>query len=130
MKHNGLYVAFLMMLVSLTTFAQNYPAQTDSLRLEKYKTEIGLDMSVPDFEIKTIDAKVMGERLANLLLFLQETYTQSTYERRLTTIIGEQNEKLSLIPLHIKTLKLIKVSKHGGVLTIKYNVQLKKIGRI
>ena len=83
MKQKGSYLALLMMLVSLTTLAQNYPTQTDSLRREKYKAEIGIDMSVPDFETKTIDAKVMGDRLANLLLYLQETYTQSTYEYRL-----------------------------------------------
>lgn len=55
-----------------------------------------------------------------------ETFKQSTYERWLTTIIGEQNEKLGLTPIHINNLKLIKVSKHNNVLIIEYNAQLEK----
>lgn len=83
-------------------------------------------MSVPDFDTRTINAKVIGDRLAKILTFLQENCTHSSYESRLITIIGNQNEKLSSVPFHIKSLKLVSVSKHGDALTIKYNVQLEK----
>lgn len=64
MKTRALYIAIVMILVSLTSFAQPLPVQTDSMRLEKFRTEIGLDMSIRDFDTKTIDAEAMGSRLA------------------------------------------------------------------
>lgn len=50
-------------------------------RMAAYREAIGLDMTVPDFSTKKIDAKVMGPRLAGILEFLLENYTQGTYER-------------------------------------------------
>lgn len=62
------------MLSALTSFAQIIPVQIDSMRLEKYRTEIGLDLSVPDYDIKTIDSKIMGLRLAGILDYLMDNY--------------------------------------------------------
>lgn len=112
-------------LLSVPLGAQTIPSQIGSIS-DDYKTKIGIDMSVPDFDTRTIDANVIGDRLAKILTFLQENYTHSPYERRLITIIGNQNEKLGSAPFHIKNLKLVSVSKHGDALTIKYNVQLEK----
>lgn len=36
------------------------------------REKIGLDMTMPDFETKKIDAKVMGDRLAGMLDYLME----------------------------------------------------------
>ena len=44
-------------MASLTLSAQS-PQPSD--RMAAYREAIGLDMSVPDFETKKIDAKVMG----------------------------------------------------------------------
>lgn len=72
-----------MLLMSFTSISQPLPMQTDSMRLEKFRTEIGLDLSVPDFETKTIDAEVMGTRLAGILDYMMENYNQSVYNRKL-----------------------------------------------
>ena len=55
----------VLLLASVAAFAQ--PVQDNSLQQAKYRTEIGLDLSVPDFNTKAIDAKVMGTRLAGVL---------------------------------------------------------------
>lgn len=109
----GLYIALLMILVSLITFAQPLPVQTDSMRLEKYRTEIGLDMSIPDFYSKTFDANVMGQRLAGILEYMMDNYNQSIYNRKLCQILKEQVEALEHIEFEIKKIQFVSASKSG-----------------
>lgn len=69
-----------MLLLSATLSAQSHqpsdirPQPSD--RMAAYREAIGLDMTVPDFSTKKIDAKVMGTRLAGILEYLLENYTQ------------------------------------------------------
>ena len=53
-------------------------------------------MSVPDFNTRKIDAKVMGNRLAGILDYLMENYQLGSYNRRLSSIASEQNEALEM----------------------------------
>lgn len=46
--------------------------ETDSVRMAEYREQIGLDMTVPDFDVKKIDEAKMGTRLANFLHFYEE----------------------------------------------------------
>ncbi len=71
------------------------------------REKIGLDMTLPDFESKKIDAKVMGDRLASILNFMMENYQQSVYDRRLGQIASEQNEILENVYFHIKKMKFV-----------------------
>lgn len=87
---------FVMMCISITLFAQFASAQTNETKRAEMREKIGLDMTVPDFDTKKIDAKVMGTRLANILDFLMENYQQSVYDRRLSAIASEQNETLKM----------------------------------
>ena len=104
-------VKFLLILVLMSFpivgFAQPITAQTDSARRAAYKEKIGLDLSVPDFETKRIDAKVMGERLAGILAYLMENYHQAVYDRKLGLIASEQNEATENVYFQIKKLKFI-----------------------
>ena len=50
--------------------------QTDSAKIAEYRERIGIDMTVPDFETKKIDAKVMGPRLSGILEYMLENFTQ------------------------------------------------------
>ena len=111
-----------MLLLSATLSAQSHqpsdlrPQPSD--RMAAYREAIGLDMTVPDFSTKKIDAKVMGPRLAGILEFLLETYTQETYERLIAQMIGEQVEELKQAYFNIKKMKFISASKKGNDLTI------------
>lgn len=73
-------ITILMLMASLTGFAQSLPNKTDSLKRAGMREKIGMDMSVPDFETKKIDAKVMGSHLAGILNYLFENYQQSVYD--------------------------------------------------
>ena len=64
--------------------------QADSVRMAEYREQIGLDMSVPDFEVKKIDEAKMGTRLANLLRYFEENYSQSSYNRWITSVLRER----------------------------------------
>lgn len=81
--------------------------QTDSAKIAEYREKIGLDMTVPDFETKKIDAKVMGPRLAGILEYLLENYTQGTYSRLIALMIGEQVEELKQAYFNIKKMKFV-----------------------
>ena len=65
-----------MVMVSMGVEAQAKTTLTDSARIAEYREKIGLDMTVPDFETKKIDAKVMSTRLAGILEYLLENYKQ------------------------------------------------------
>ena len=91
-------------------------------RMAAYREAIGLDLSVPDFSTKKIDAKVMGTRLAGILEYLLENYTQGTYERLLTRMLGEQVEELKHAYFNIKKMKFVSASKKGNDLTILMKV--------
>lgn len=84
-------ISALIVMLSISCLAQAVPGEMDSARVEKYRMEIGLDMSLPDFDIKSIDAKVMGTRLAGILGYLMENYHQVVYDRKLCQILREQN---------------------------------------
>lgn len=57
-------ITTLMLMVSMGIDAQiRFGYQTDSAKIAEYRERIGIDMTVPDFETKKIDAKVMGPRL-------------------------------------------------------------------
>lgn len=58
-------IATLMLMVSMGMDAQiKVGNQTDSAKIAEYRERKGIDMTVPDYETKKIDATVMGTRLA------------------------------------------------------------------
>lgn len=115
-----------MLVVSLTLSAQSHQPSDirhqPSDRMAAYREAIGLDMTVPDFETKKIDAKVMGPRLAGILEYLLENYKQGTYERQIALILGEQHEALQNKFFNIKKMKFVSASKKGNDLSILVKV--------
>ena len=121
-----LIITSLMLLLSATLSSQSHqpsdirPQTSD--RMAAYREAIGLDMTVPDFETKKIDAKVMGTRLAGILEYLLENYTQGTYDRLLTRMLGEQVEELKQAYFNIKKMKFVSASKKDNEITILMKV--------
>ena len=115
-----------MLLLSATLSAQSHqpsdlrPQTSD--RMAAYREAIGLDMSVPDFSTKKIDAKVMGPRLAGILEYMLENCTQGTYSRLIAQMIGEQVDELKHAYFNIKKMKFVSASKKGNELSILMKV--------
>ena len=83
-------------------------------------------MSVPDFDTKKIDAKVMGSHLANILTFLMKNYQQGFYVSQLKDIASDQNKALQYVYLEIKKLSFVYAVKKGDELAIMMKLQLHK----
>ena len=119
----GMIITALMLMVSMGMDAQiKVGYQTDSAKIAEYRERINLDMTVPDFETKKIDAKVMGTRLEGILEYLLENYTQGTYEKLLTRMLGEQVEEMKQAYFNIKKMKFVSATKKGNELTILMKV--------
>ena len=121
-------------MVSCAAFAQqsqparqkSEPQQADDAQRAKYKQEIGLDMSVPDFQTKSINPKVMGPRLAGILNFILKNYQQNVYNNRISLILSEQNDALENLYLRIRKMKFVSADKKAEELTVVIRVWLDK----
>lgn len=111
-----------LLTMCITLFAQTNKA--DSLQQEKLRQEIGWDYSVPDFSVTTIDESKMGSRNAAILRSLEKNYTQSMYNRFLSSIVVEQLDLQKYTQLSVPKLKLLSVSKQDDKMTIKVKVWL------
>ena len=103
-----------MLIVSLSCFSQPLLAQTVESKQAEMREKIGLDLTVPDFDTKKIDAKIMGPRL------------QGVYDRRLCSIASEQNEALENAYFQIKKMKSLNSVKKGNEIAILMRADLQK----
>ena len=127
MIRNLLIIAMLCVMPMDIIAQRNLTAeQRDSIQKADYKEKIGLDYSMPDFSVTSIDEKKMGSRLANLLRFYEEIKEQSIYTRWVNTILGEQNEEFEHVYIEVKKQKLVKVEKVANEITIIYRLWLHK----
>jgi len=98
--------------------------ETDSARMAKYKEKIGLDMTVPDFNSKSINPKVMGSRLANIIQSLLDNYHQLGYTNQLSRIIKEQEPAFEKLGIKIKKIEFTSAYKKGNEIALKLSVKL------
>jgi hypothetical protein len=117
----------LCLLLGATTLSAQSHQTSDinpqtSDRMAAYREAIGLDMSVPDFSTKKIDAKVMGTRLAGILEYLLENIHQVIYESYFARILSEQHEALQNKFFNIKKIKLVSAEKKDNEITIQMMV--------
>ena len=89
------------------------------------REKLGIDYSMPDFDTKKIDGKVIGVHLAKMLEFIQENYTQGTYNRQLARIRFESTEDPSISFLGIDKLKILGIRKVRDVITIHVSTTTK-----
>ena len=121
MKLSTFNFQFSTLLLAAFLCFQSVSAQTSAISDEARKEireKIGLDLSVPDFETKKIDAKVMGTRLAGILEYLLENFHQGIYGRYYAKILSEQHEALHNKYFDIKKMKFVSAAKKGKELTI------------
>lgn len=116
----------MLLAISISAQRNLTPEQRDSIQKAEYKEKIGLDYSMPDYSVTSIDEKAMGSRLANLLRFYEEVKEQSIYSRMVNKVLGEQNEEFEHVYIEVKKQKLVKVEKLADEITIIYRLWLNK----
>ena len=80
-------------MVSMIASAQIWVGyKSDSAKVAEYREKIGLDYSLPDYSVTSIDEKKISHHLANILRYYEEVNHQNMYRRKIATILAEQNE--------------------------------------
>jgi len=126
MKKLMLFSLLILIAIGISAQRNLTPEQRDSIQRAEYKEKIGLDYSMPDYSVSSIDEKKMGARLANLLRFYEEVKGQSIYSRMVNKVLGEQNEEFEHVYIEVKKQKLMKVEKVANEITIIYRLWLNK----
>lgn len=104
--------------------AQTY-SQGEDEKVIEMRQKIGIDYTVPDYNVRKPDAKVMGWRLAKMLQKLEQNYQQGTYNRMLASIRSEVLEEPNLRYIAVNKLKIQKIQKIGDVITIRFTTSSK-----
>ena len=116
----------VLLMVALSVSAQfryhyiTYEQQQEQ-RKQAIRDAINFDYSVPDYNVSSLDEKVMGWRLAKMLLFLEDNFTQWQHNRRLSMIRNVQMGEVSVSYHPIDKIKVLNVQKQDSVITIKIN---------
>ena len=119
-------------MVSMIASAQIWTGyKSDSVRLAEYRQQIGLDYSMPDYSVTTIDEKKIGSRLANILRYYEEINhqninNQNPFRRKIAAILVEQNEAFEYTSPEFFKQKLVKIEKSADDITIVYRLWLDK----
>ncbi len=115
MKQLTLLFAFLLSIA----IPQCLSAQDqDDKKREELRQQIGLDYSMPDYDVSKIDEKKIGTHLANMLRFLERYYKDTIYNQYLSKIRSEQLNDLSLRFIGVDKVKVIGVSKKGNEILV------------
>lgn len=121
-----IFIICVLLTVTLSVSAQfryrhtTYEQQQEQ-RKQAIRDAINFDYSVPDYNVSRPDEKVMGWRLAKMLLYLENNYTQWQHNRRLSIIRNVQMGEVSVSYHPIDKIKVFSVQKQDSVITIKIN---------
>ena len=108
----------ILMLAAGSMSAQTY-SQGEDQKVVEMRQKIGIDYTVPDYDVRKPDAKVMGWRLAKMLQKLEQNYQQGTYNRMLASIRSEILEDPNLRYTAVNKMKIQKIQKVGDVIAIR-----------
>lgn len=95
----------------------------DETRKDDMRKQIGLDYSMPDFSTSSINGKVIGMRLAEMLDLLVKNYKDYTFNPLLARLLNEQEPSLQYA--FIEKLKIQNISKSGNEISIKIKLTIK-----
>jgi len=99
--------------------------QSEDPKVIEMREKIGIDYTVPDYDVKKPDAKVMGWRLAKIVQKLEQNYLQGLYNRMLAAIRSEILEEPNLRYIAVNKMKVLKIQKVGDVITIRISTSSK-----
>lgn len=125
MKPMKLLFTSLLMLVSLAGFAQANK-QSDEEMLANYQDRVRktlqLDYSMPDYSVTSINAKMMGDRLAKIVKKTLEMCQSQSNLGSLSVIQSRSIEGLTYCT--VTNVKFGKATKQGNVISLYFNTTL------
>jgi len=79
----SIFLVFFLLFGATTLSAQSQPqspvAKYDTRTVEDLRQQIGLDVEMPDYTTKKVDADVIGDHLAKMLNLLVNNITDGWY---------------------------------------------------
>ena len=126
----AILMLFMFTMIAPATYAQRVWGSDKvwtgkETKEEAWRKKIDIDMSVPDFNTKKIDQKVMGWKLAKMIEFIQKSYTQATYNRIVSTIRYEQTEDPKIRFSNVYKLEFVSAEKKDSIITLKWKTLTK-----
>lgn len=112
-------LAFALLFIAVNASAQGVEQSDDARKIE-WRQKIGMDYSMPDFNTSKLNGKIIGNRLAHILMVLSENVEDLLYKEMISAIVVEQHDELRY--LDIKRLKVTNVSKRGDVISIMMKI--------
>lgn len=100
-------------------------SQSEDEKVIEMRQKIGIDYTVPDYDVKKPDAKVIGWRLAKMLQKLEKNYQQRMYNQMLTSIRSEILEEPRIRYVAVNKMKIQRIQKVGDVITIRFSTSSK-----
>ena len=100
-------------------------SQSEDEKVLEMRQKIGIDYTVPDYDVKKPDAKVIGWRLAKMLQKLEKNYQQRMYNQMLTSIRSEILEEPRIRYVAVNKMKIQRIQKVGDVITIRFSTSSK-----
>lgn len=115
-------ITTLLLMSTVVVSAQGLKTSVDKDRMAEIRETLALDYSMPDYSTSKINAKVIGQRLADILNKFQEMSQSQTNMGSLSVIQSHQID--GMIYCAVKKVRLNRVVKQGNVITMTYDTEL------
>ena len=118
--------SFFLLFGATTLSAQSQPqpqiAKYDTRTVEDLRQQIGLDVEMPDYTTKKVDAAVIGDHLAKMLNLLVNNIADRWYVQKMSSILSSQDAQLKYVI--VDKIKIQSISKRGNEITVKLKTWL------
>ena len=115
-------ITMLLLIATVVVSAQGLKTNVDEDRKTEVRKTLALDYTMPDYSISKVNAKVMGQRLADIMNKFQEMTQSQTMMGTISVIQAQQID--GMIYCAVKKVKLNKVVKQDNTITIIYDTEL------
>ena len=117
----SVFLVFFLLLGAKTLSAQSQPqsqvAKYDTRTVEDLRQQIGLDVEMPDYTTKKVDANVIGDHFAKMLNLLVNNVADSWYVQKMSSILSSQDAQLKYVI--VDQLKVQSISKRDNEIIVK-----------
>lgn len=118
--------SFFLLLGATPLSAQSQPqsqiAKYDTRTVENLRQQIGLDVEMPDYTTKKVDADVIGNHLAKMLNLLVNNITDGWYVQKMSSILSSQDAQLKYVI--VDRIRVQSISKRDNEIIVKLKTWL------
>jgi hypothetical protein len=118
--------SFFLLLGATTLSAQSQPqfqvSKYDTRTVEDLRQQIGLDVEMPDYTTKKVDADVIGDHLAKMLNLLVNNIADRWYVQKMSSILSSQDAQLKYVI--VDKVKVQSISKRDNEIIVKLKTWL------